>query len=1228
MPHMHQARRASEKHGLLRYPLLVSGLALLMVAGALIGKLIAIPPGNVAVFWPPAGIALGIALVLGYRYFPAIWLGSFLFNNWFFYQQSHTLSPTAMLVCVGIATGSTLQGLLGAWLVRCCGVYKQTGWRMDAVLKSLLLAGPLACLLAASFGVGSLLAGGAIPYSAVLDTWTTWWFGDSMGVMMVGGLLLTIYQPDRNQENYLYFERRQRLWPIFSVALVLWCIVGTLWAWLLVRAEVDRENDAHFRRLIRDAENRIEDRLSGYQSVLHGAAGLLYASSSITPQDWRDYTQALDLQGQYPGILGLGYVARVSASGLGQFLKTARNSGGKPLHSKELVRHDLPEHFVIQYIEPAPRNKAAIGLDLNSEAQRSIVAAEARDTGMDRVSGKIQLVQHRTREPGFLLLYPIYRKNSHPVTVQQRRQELRGWVYAPFVGVQIFSGVIPARKPEVAFSVYDGPVSDETLVFSSPAFRRESIAGPETRSRKFAFAGREWTLVWQKTPYFLLSHASQQSTLILFFGVLLTILLSALLVSLNAGRNRALALARELNAEIGKTKEQMELALEAAQEGLWDWAMETDDVYYSSRWCEILGYQRHEIEPYARTFYQLLHPDDAVRLREVMDEHIAGRIPRMELEFRMMTRTGEWKWVLSRCKIVRRDAEGRPLRMLGVLKDISGQKAMEAQLLAANEEARNASRLKSEFLANMSHEIRTPLNGILGISDILMETALSEEQRKYVQMLNSSGVNLLRVINDILDLSKIEAGKMELEPYPFDFRDSMAETMNLFSQKAFQRNLELLFRVRPDVPDRLVGDLNRLRQILINLVGNALKFTEQGEICLDVELVSAEESDVTLHFMVRDTGIGMSEEQQARVFEAFIQADGSTSRKFGGTGLGLSISKSLVEMMQGKLWIESRPQEGSTFHFTVRLGLQGDSSSPNAALPVGTLGLGALRGMPVLVVDDNPTSLAIMEELLHAWKMKPTVANNAVEALAALNCAWQAHAEFRLVILDADMPDMNGLMLAKRIRHDEAFQDTPLVLLTPFGWQEDAQRCRELGIRRALIKPVSPSELLNALYDLFALTPGDDEFSSGDPLSLRRLAAGTVPLRILLAEDNEVNRIVAMHILKTLGHEVTHAVNGQDALLKLREGRFDLILMDIQMPEMDGFEATRAIREQEQVLGGHIPIVALTANALKGDRERCLSMGMDGYVPKPFQAEDLVEAIDAAMAVAKQPPEQASPPVV
>jgi PAS domain S-box-containing protein len=549
----------------------------------------------------------------------------------------------------------------------------------------------------------------------------------------------------------------------------------------------------------------------------------------------------------------------------------------------------------------------------------------------------------------------------------------------------------------------------------------------------------------------------------------------------------------------------------------------------------------------------------------------------------------------STTKMPLRNSHGEIVGTFGISRDITELIKAEDELREARDAANAASQAKSEFVANMSHEIRTPMNGIIGMAELLFDTSLTREQADYLSMIRQSADSLLRLLNDILDFSKIEAGKLELESVPFNLSDCVGKTTQTLAGRAAEKGLELACRIAPELPERFIGDPGRLRQTIVNLVGNAIKFTEQGEVVVEVTKASRSNSHVRLHFAVKDTGIGIPPDKQQAVFEEFTQADASTTRRFGGTGLGLAISSQLVRMMKGEIWIESQVGKGTTFHFTTEFEIASDQPS------LSSLERSSLTGLPVLVVDDNSTNRRILEEMLKSWSLAPTVTDGAGEALTELRRAADNDQPYPLVLLDCMMPEIDGFSLAHSINSDSTLAQPALVMISSAARPGDARRCREIGISRYMTKPVIKSELLDTILD--AMNQHAEETTAKETVAVAPPSGPSV--RVLLVEDGLVNQRVAAGFLERAGHQVTVAENGEVAIRCWEQQPFDIILMDVQMPVMDGFEATTVIREREAASGKRIPIIAMTAAAMKGDKENCLEVGMDDYVSKPIAADAL-----------------------
>ena len=659
--------------------------------------------------------------------------------------------------------------------------------------------------------------------------------------------------------------------------------------------------------------------------------------------------------------------------------------------------------------------------------------------------------------------------------------------------------------------------------------------------------------------------------------------------------------AKKAGEALRKSEERYRLVARATDETIWDSDILADEQTWNGAVETMFGYP-----PEQRTstawWEEHIHPGDRGRILASVNAVFEGGGEVWSAEYRFRCADGAYSTVVDRAYVVR-DARGTPTRMIGSMSDITGRKQYERELKEAREEAERANRAKSEFLANMSHEIRTPMNGILGMTELLLDTPLNDEQREFAQTVRLSGQNLMMIINDILDYSKIEAGAMRLETINLDLRSTVEDVTVLLGGQAQDKGLELASMVEHDIPEALRGDPGRLRQVLTNLLGNAIKFTDEGEVIVRVELVGEGEESATVRFEVSDTGIGISREQQQRLFLAFTQADASTTRSYGGTGLGLAISKQLVNLMGGEMSVESEPGSGSTFSFAVTFEKQPEYVRP--ALNVAP----DLAWRRALVVDDNRPNRMILEKQLSSWGVRTTAVEGGPEALEELR---SASGPYDLAVLDMQIPGMDGIELARRINADPGLSQIRLVLLTSMGRRGEGEEASQSGIEAFPTKPVRQSELYDALVTVMSGADPEEK----RPVTLHGLSRQKVGShRVLVAEDNPVNQKVARHMLENLDYQADVVRNGKEALEALAACTYGAVLMDVQMPGMGGYRATSRIRLCEEQRGRRnmmmglrrhrTPIIAMTANAMQGDREKAIEAGMDDYVSKPVSRDEL-----------------------
>ena len=1031
---------------------------------------------------------------------------------------------------------------------------------------------------------------------------------------------------------------------------VAWFVLGlglaaTTLAWYVATQVATQRATAAFGYQTQHIRAAILASLRDHELVLRGGAGLFAASDKVTRSEWRAYVNhQLWISRQSREMLGIGFAERVPAAQKDAFERRI----GAQYAAQFRIRPegDRPEYFPVVFLEPYQnRFKLIEGFDQFSEPIRGAAMAQARDTGDFAMSGKTPLFQEAVPTEGFLAFLPVYEKGPSPQSVTERRRALRGYVYTMFRAKDLMNGFTDDTSRIIGISVFQGGiVQPQSRIFVSEHPATPPGYEPAFISRdKIDFGGQTWALEFSSLPAFDAMARGSEPYFLAGSGTLISILLFALLRALIRTKEDAVTLARRMTHDLrgamsqsAESAERVQAVLDNTLEAIIT-INEKGMIESFNRSAErIFGYSQDEAlgqnislimaEPYRsqhdRYIANYLNTGHAKIIgigREVTGQRKDGAIFPVQLGVSELWVGGKRLFIGIVSDIterkraenalleerqqleirVRERTESLTRANLALQEEIEERHRIEAQLVATREEALQAARAKADFLANMSHEIRTPMNAVIGMTGLLLDTPLTPEQREYVNTVRVSGDALLTVINDILDFSKIESGHLELEEQPCELSMCIEETFDLLAYQALQKNLDLLYLIEEGVPAYIIGDETRLRQILLNLVSNAIKFTEQGEVYVTITLVSEENDRLVLRIAVRDTGIGIPADRLDRLFKAFSQGDTSTTRKYGGTGLGLVISARLAEMMGGTVSVTSEPGKGSIFYLTITTRR---AASPNsgAFLPNAHP---ELAGKRILVVDDNPTNLLILERQGERWGLAVIAEQSGGAALRRL----QQGERFDLAILDLHMPEIDGYELGARIRNLLPKADMPLLLLSSSIASTD-HNPPSLLFSGILAKPIKQSQLLDALLNLLAHQERHHAAAppawSPDPSFATR-----TPLRILVAEDSSVNQKLALAILKKMGYIADVAANGLEVLDALRQRHYDLIFMDVQMPEMDGIEATRHIIAQWPPADRPV-VVAMTANAMLGDREKCLAAGMDDYISKPVLPAEIQRVLE------------------
>ncbi|MBN1554050.1 MAG: response regulator [Phycisphaerae bacterium] len=959
--------------------------------------------------------------------------------------------------------------------------------------------------------------------------------------------------------------------------------------------------------------------------VLRAVRSMYRASMFVNRQEFALFTNIYIRR--VPGIEAIWWIPRVSAENRNEYERLARQDGIESFAFFEHDSHGLPvpvstrnEYFPIMYAQPLQGGGNLLGFDLGTLPAFRDVMRKARDENQILALPENARNGFTTLSDAIVFVIPVYRQGAPIETVAIRRESLMGFLIGGFAVSDVRNGSLvnqdtgewrDTRLPEDIHV----QLTDET---SKPLCRRESPFREEaswdvldfdfsttwSAGAVFGVGGRCWVVRCTSRERSLVSTVPVSGIWVLVIGVSITMVMVLYLYRVF---HRAEYIQHLVDKRTAELKTEV-IARKLAESNLRDsltfreklMDISLTGVLTVDPNSRITSVNRALLEMTGYTREELVGRHCSVLSCSACGDHCPLFDPQRQYPIRnsecvVLSKTGR-RVSLRKNAEVFRDADGKVVGGVECVVDVT-------DLYEAKQNAESAVEAKSEFLARMSHEVRTPMNCVLGMTELLRQTQLTKEQKEYATLAQSAAETLMRMINDILDYSKIEAGMLDLECVDFNLRECVGETITALDFVAQQKALELVCDIAPDVPEQFRGDPVRIRQILTNLAGNAVKFTEGGEVIISVEEQTRQDDEIHLLFSVRDTGGGISREHQTRIFNAFEQGDDAATRKYGGVGLGLSIAMHLVQHMGGKVWLESEVGRGSTFSFTLPLKLSSHSPDEGPVYYPKDL-----ADLPVLIVDDNAANRFLLEKILSRWEMRPTLVDNGEEAIRKLKQARDEGDPFPLVLLDVNMPDMDGFEVARKIREESSLNDTILVMLSSLGHRDHAARCRSLGVSAYITKPIRQSFLLSSILEVLNITP---------VVQKTTLPTGMYPeshqeqlnLRVLLAEDNNVNQILTQNALEDIGCRVTLARNGREAIEIWLDDPHDLILMDLQMPIMDGLEATRTIRSQEEGKDVHVPIIAMTAHALKGDRELCLDAGMDAYVAKPVRGDDLSRTI-------------------
>ena len=1031
-----------------------------------------------------------------------------------------------------------------------------------------------------------------------------------IGLCSVVGLVLAADMRQRLQRDQA-FSWRSQPWAMLNWPSLFLCLGLTIVAWHLISSSTQRQAEERFKYIAETVKRRVDERMDVYENLLHAGQGLFAASHEVERGEWRQFVQHLKIQRDFPGVMGIGYGQFVSS---GQVNDLTREAAGTGVPDFKVWPAGEREAYVpVYYLEPEEgANRRVLGFDMYSEAGRKATMQKARDSGEAAITHKLILVQNKSgdSEAGFIMYAPVYRNGMPIATTQERIAALQGYVYSPFRMRDLMTGILGDSVPEIAVRIYDGGAeSNAALMYSSDNFvaADPNYPNPFTALKTVSAVNEEtnWTMRITSLPYFEATVDRQKSSIVLIAGTVISLLFFGIVSNLAKTRETAEALAEEMvtalkqsNLSLRQSEERFRLLTSKVK----DYAilmLDPDGLVLT--WNEgaerLIGYKEEDIV--GRSFQTFYLKDDVAAGKPQAALRQARESGQFESSGWHVRKDGQLYFTDILITALH-DANGDFVGFAKISRDVTQEKRTERELHLAIEQAESASRAKSEFVANMSHELRTPMNAVLGMTYLLGNSLLTQEQRKYLDMIRASGQSLLDILNDILDFSKIEAGRMELSPAEFRLGEVLDAVATIMSVNSGDKDLELIIEVAPDVPDLLVGDALRVQQVMINLVGNAIKFTERGSVSVCVRSTGSESDTITLEFCVRDSGIGMTAQQQARLFSPFTQADSSMTRRFGGSGLGLTICRRLADLMGGRISVKSELGVGSEFRAVLPFGKA-------RALEDRKRPRNLMQALHLLIVDGNRASREAIGQTAQNLGCRVETAGNSSAACDAVRRALREGHPFDAILIDWRMPDMNGTATHDAIRAIPMDAAVPVVFMTnACGRNELTSLGMASKADYVMNKPITEHGLYDAMAELLVHRPREAKLAASP--SRTETAPVLAGVRILLAEDNVMNQIVAKGMLEQAGATVDIVENGEMAIDLLRSGvkHYDLILMDVQMPVMDGFTATRLIRSWG---GSAIPILAMTAGVTESERMQCIEAGMDDFIAKPVDLAQMFAAI-------------------